>query len=193
MLGVVSLGKGYAGIEKVNDMKTWIVVLVLAGLVGCGREEGPPPVDVEEMPAVVAKAAQGSDAISVALKHYIVTTDERLKEHVIQVDGLKFMSQSNPSMAAELQELTVWLEDSLADAHERLGNIREAQADQVEAMKADLEALISKMDERYDVAMGLARGAYKNTVDDGEEEDDLQSNPPGLEEDGFDRETELFK
>jgi len=173
-------------------MKDWAMVwmiLLLTGLMGCGQEEGPSPDDAELIPEEIPQAAQGSNAISVALKHYIVTTDKRLKEHMIQTAGLKFMNQSNPALAGgELQGITVSLEENLADAQKMLDNIRMARAERVESIKADLETLMSKMDERYDVAMGLARGAYKNEPDDelaGDEEDDKQPNPPAFDEDSF--------
>ena len=175
--------KGNAGIEKADNMKNWNVVLalVLAGLMGCGREESQPATDAAKPEAILKPAAKDAgNAISVALKHYIVTTDERLKEHVIQVAGLKFMGESDPtSTNPELKELTVWLEDSLASAKELLKELRVAPADRSELIKTELEALIDKMDERYEVAVGLAQGAYKSEVD--------TETPNEAAEEGFDR------
>lgn len=178
-------------------MKKQIVVLILGllGVVGCGPEENPPPVDDVDSPMVVPEAVKDSIAMSAALKHYIVKTDERLKEHTIQVAGLTYMSRETTAMSsADLRELTVWLEDNLTEARKMLDNLRVAPADRVESMKADLEALINKMDQRYEVAMGLARGAYKNEGSDDEVREDgnvqekRQSNPPAFDEDSFDAE-----
>ena len=180
-------------------MNKRIVVLALGlmGLMGCDQGEGPLPDDIEP-PLMIPNAGQGNVVISDALKRYIVTTDERLKEHLIQVAGLKFLHQSNPALSGgELQELTVWMEDSLADAQNQLDHIRVASADRVESMKADLESLMNKMNERYEVAIGLARGAYKSVPEGnesvGENEGDRQPPAPTFNEDDLNLEPDPFE
>lgn len=173
------------------------LALGLMGLMGCGQEDGPLPDDIEA-PMEISNGAQVNVPISDELKKYIVTTDERLKEHLIQVAGLKFLHQSNPALSGgELQELTVWMEDSLADAQNQLDHIRVASADRVESMKADLESLMSKMDERYKVAIGLARGAYKSAPDGsesvGENGGGRQPPAPTFDENDFNSESEEFE
>ena len=52
------------------------------------------------------------------------------------------------------------------------------------------------LDERYEVAMGLARGAYKNAIIEDEFDSGAENNeqpmPPGFDEGSFNPETETF-
>lgn len=184
-------------------MNKWIVVMLvlgLAALAGCGEEDGSASGDeIEFVPDEVPRVAQGNNAISVALKHYIVETDKRLQDFVIQVDGLKVMNRHNPAIGGgELQELTVWLEDSLDQARKKLEDLRMAPENRVESLKADLEALIIKMDERCEVAMGLARGAYKSSVNEDEQFESPENSgdsfdPSEFDESQFNPNAEQFK
>ncbi len=152
-----------------------------------GTDKGPPqeeeiveliPPDTDPPPPT--PEASGPKAIDTDpdLKQFVEKTDKRIKEHVIQLAGLRFISESATNI--ELDNLLDQLESKLALAKKKLAQIKMASPEGVQAVKDELNTLIKEMDQQYPEALDAAQQA-QTAIDTKPDQPD--TNPPSKTQD----------
>ena len=157
-------------------------MVAMAGWSGCGREEDAVgskggqgrggaadqgAIDGEWVDLVEAIDQEGSipeeledsaTDVSAETETFLAEAEARLKEHMIQIAGLRFIGTQgfDAGVPENLDKL-------LDSARQKMTAIRRAEPDRVEPMKTELIALIDKMDEIYNAAIVKAQNAQLNS------------------------------
>ncbi len=138
-------------------MITTVAVLTMACVVGCDREDLSSRTVPLHDDAAVAVGLDGESAggnaephgvVDQSVRQFVDDADKRLKDHVIQIAGLRFLGDAyfDP-------QLVVNLEDKLAEGQKKLRQLRSADASHAQVIKEQLIALLDEMDKLYQLAM----------------------------------------
>ena len=99
-----------------------------------------------------------------ALKQFIKDSQKRFDEHVIQIAGLRFISESLANI--ELIGLLDALESKRDAVQLKLQQIKRADAKNAPLIQAGLNTLLDNMDSQYQMAIEVAQNAPDVTQDE---------------------------
>jgi hypothetical protein len=113
---------------------------------------------IDQEGSIPEEAEGGVTVVSAETEAFLAEAEARLKEHVIQIAGLRFIGTQgfDAGVPENLDKL-------LDSAKQKMTAIRRAGPDRIEPMKTELSALINKMDEIYNAAIVKAQNAQLNS------------------------------